>query len=55
MNGKDSSGIDRTCDVQYRAFLQYLKLVFFLKESKKEASDEREGVQLVKILEGNTR
>ena len=24
----------------------------FLKESKKEASDEREGVQLVKILEG---
>ena len=28
------------------------KVGVFLKESKKEASDEREGVQLVKILEG---
>lgn len=35
MNGKDSSGIDRTCDVQYRAFI-VSKVGVFLKESKKK-------------------
>ncbi len=51
MNGKDSSGIDRLVMFSIGLFI-VSKVGVFLKESKKEASDEREGVQLVKILEG---